>query len=452
MNPFSLSLRRLRAVCAARVSSARVAPSRAGGALAFTVAVGVIACGDSPDNTALTTPEAGAPAFVGPVPGAFDAGVVLPGSGVAPGQVYTLDSGFSVGSFGGANGQFGGTNPGAGGAAAIGGLTAGGLPVNGGATGGTAPIGGLAGLLGGTAGLGGFTAGAGAAAGGGFGGIPGFTGGGGGAAMPVMPLDPSVKQPPESKLPKVTGTCPALNSGYATVNGTTVQLSVGSKPGPVLFYWHGTGGSPSEVEQGVPGATSAVRSNGGLVASFGDTNGKGDLTGNAVWYTGDIESADQILACAIQKGIVDTGRIYTAGYSAGGLQAGTMLLQRSQYIAAAIVYSGGPPLGGLVPGGTSFSDPSHIPAMIGAHGAQGSDWLVLDFYDGTNLLGDTVKKAGGYAMDCDDGGDHAIAWISTRAGVGGQAMKFFQDHPYNTKPSPYAGAVPAGYPRYCKNK
>jgi poly(3-hydroxybutyrate) depolymerase len=220
----------------------------------------------------------------------------------------------------------------------------------------------------------------------------------------------------------------------------------------VLFYWHGTGGSPSEVEQGVPGATSGVRSNGGLVASFGDTNGKGDNTGNLVWYTGDIESADQILACAIQKGVVDTGRIYTAGYSAGGLQAGTMLLQRSQYIAAAIVYSGGPPLGGLVPGGTNFSDPSHIPAMIGAHGAQGSDWLALDFYDGTNLLGDTVKKAGGYAMDCDDGGDHAIAWISTRAGVGGQAMKFLQDHPYNTKPSPYASAVPAGFPRYCKNK
>jgi hypothetical protein len=45
-----------------------------------------------------------------------------------------------------------------------------------------------------------------------------------------------------------------------------------------------------------------------------------------------------------------------------------------------------------------------------------------------------------------------LAWISTRAGVGGQAMKFLQDHPYNTKPSPYAGAVPAGFPRYCKNK
>jgi hypothetical protein len=29
-------------------------------------------------------------------------------------------------------------------------------------------------------------------------------------------------------------------------------------------------------------------------------------------------------------------------------------------------------------------------------------------------------------------------------------MQFLADHPYNTKPSPYAAALPAGYPSYCK--
>jgi hypothetical protein len=34
--------------------------------------------------------------------------------------------------------------------------------------------------------------------------------------------------------------------------------------------------------------------------------------------------------------------------------------------------------------------------------------------------------------------------------VGGKAMQFLADHPFNTKPSPYANGLPPGYPAYCK--
>ncbi len=244
--------------------------------------------------------------------------------------------------------------------------------------------------------------------------------------------------------------CPDLTrNGRIQVAGSTVQVWVGSKPGPVYFYFHGTGSAPSEVDTGLPGATAGVRSNGGIVASWEATNGRGDSTGSfwAVWYTGDFEAADQILACGVQAGIVDTGRVHVAGYSAGGLQAGTMLYQRSSYIASGIVYSGG--AGVLIP--FTFQDPAHVPAMLGAHGAQGSDWLVLDFADETVALGQKMKTAGGFATDCDDGDSHtSFIAFGSRAGVGGKALQFLQDHPYNTKPSPYASGLPSGYPRYCK--
>lgn len=409
-------------------------------AAALLLSTGVLACGDDAE-TSYATPDGGQPVY-STGGGVYDAGAVLPGTApVGVGQVYSLDAGNQVGQFGGTNGQFGGTN----------GNFGGNLGTNPGVTGGAggATLGGLGGLLGGAAGgagaIGGLLGGGGAA-----GGIAGIGGGtGGGTTTPSTPLDPSVKKPDASKLPKVKGTCPNIASGNVTVNGTTAVLTVGPKAGPMVFYWHGTGTDASEVDQGLPGAAADIRANGGVLASFNDSNGQGDNTGDFVWYTGDIESADQLLACAIEKNLVDTGRIHTSGYSAGGLQSGTMLFSRSNYLASVLIYSGGPEAGGLAPGTTTFADPTNIPATLGAHGAAGSDWLILDFHDGTLLAEDTVKKAGGFAIDCDDNGAHTD-FFTIRAGVGGQAWKFFKDHPYNSKPDPYMGGLPAGYPKYCK--
>ncbi len=256
------------------------------------------------------------------------------------------------------------------------------------------------------------------------------------------------RAPSMAQLPRVNGPCPQFRDGYVEVGGASIALTVGNGRGPLVFYWHGTGTSSSEVGIALPGATVDVKLSGGIVASFEDTSGLGDNTGNYVWYTGDIDAADQVVACGIQAGLVDPARIYSAGYSAGGLQTGTMVFSRSNYLASAVVYSGGPALGGLAFGSTTFADRSNIPAVLGAHGAAGSDWLVLDFSEGTRLVGSTVAAAGGYAIDCDDGGDHAISWFVQRAGVNGMAWQFLKDHPYGARPSSYQ-SLPAGFPSYC---
>ncbi|MGD8860639.1 MAG: hypothetical protein PVI30_11575 [Myxococcales bacterium] len=252
-----------------------------------------------------------------------------------------------------------------------------------------------------------------------------------------------LSKPPANMLPQVEGSCPTLATGSVTVAGATARIWVGSTPGPAYFYFHGTGTTPGEVDQGLPGATAGVATNGGLVASWETSNGQGVNTGT-IWYTGDLDGVDQIVACGIEQGIIDTSRIHVAGFSAGGLETGAAIFGRSGYVASGIVYSGGKPFGA---GG--LQDPAHVPAMLGAHGAQGSDALGLDFHDGTIAMENEIVNLGGFAIDCDDGGDHIVGWI-TRAGVGGQAMQFLADHPYNTKPSPYENGLPAGFPSYCE--
>jgi len=193
----------------------------------------------------------------------------------------------------------------------------------------------------------------------------------------------------------------------------------------------------------MPGATDAVATDGGIVASFATTNGRGVNTGNGVWFTGDFEAADQILACGIQAGLVDTSRIYTAGYSAGGLQACAMVAQRGRYLAAAICYSGG---AGIIRG--TPQDTSNLPPTLLLHGAAGSDVIIIDFNAASASWATAYAAAGGLAIDCDDGGDHIVSAF-TRMGFGGRAMPFLKAHAYGS-PSPYAAGLPGDCPSYCE--
>lgn len=247
-------------------------------------------------------------------------------------------------------------------------------------------------------------------------------------------------KPDPSKLPKVNGACPDLKDGTITVAGAKVQIWVGSKPGPVYLYFHGTSRPPSEIDQGIAGATAAVKTEGGIAASWDTSNSKGTNTGT-IWYTGDMEAADQLIACGIEKNLVDTSHIHVAGYSAGGLETGAFIVGRNNYVASVIVYSGGKPFGA----GGAVGAGGHVPSMVGAHGAAGSDSLGLDFGTQTPALGKEVAAAGGFVIDCDDGSSHID--IGKRFVVGSKARDFFKAHAWGVKPWT---AVPAGWPSNCK--
>jgi hypothetical protein len=262
--------------------------------------------------------------------------------------------------------------------------------------------------------------------------------------------------PPD--IPKPPATCPKFTAGSpSTVNFTGSGGSLGAKVwagtpkagggGALILYWNGTASSPG-AEVPICFNTAAIIADGGLVVGFDSSTRTGTTSGNTgdlYWYTSDIPYADQAVACAIQQYGVDPRRIHSAGYSAGALQTVWMTYGRGGYIASAISYSGGD----IVIDTTTRQDPSNIPPAIVAHGSKAADDLVANFATGSATWETDIKNAGGFSIDCDDGGSHLAFFTQRGPPLKPVAYQFFKDHPFGIKPEPYK-AVPAGYPSYCK--
>jgi hypothetical protein len=211
--------------------------------------------------------------------------------------------------------------------------------------------------------------------------------------------------------------------------------------GPLVLFWFETGGSATDVTiQFGTTEIAAVTAAGGLVASFAKSTGTGTNTGDAVWYTGDFTTADQVVACAISQFQIDTSRIYVTGASAGGLQATWMSYVRSGYIAAAASLSGG----AIASTPTTLQDSTSVPAAMAIHGAEGTDVVVLDFAVASATWEADVAKKGGFSMDCNTGGGHVSGPPAILPGI----WQFFEDHPFKVTPQPYP-PIPSVFPAYC---
>jgi hypothetical protein len=262
------------------------------------------------------------------------------------------------------------------------------------------------------------------------------------------------RSPSAQFLPTVSGfTCPALQTGTATFMGQSWQLWVGSGGGgPMVIYWHGTSSSSIEASVVLGQQTiDAVTKAGGLVAAPG-ANGNGSTqmgtnTGDDVWYTGDFDMADQVVACAIKQLHIDTRRIYASGGSAGALQSAWQAYARSGYTAAVAPVSGG--LTGIKPFWLDPvnmpQDPTNVPSAILTHGAEGKDVVVQDFAEASAAYEADIKSKGGYSIDCNTQMGH----MSGPPQISPAIWQFFQDHPFGVK-TPYATPFPSVFPSYCQ--
>jgi poly(3-hydroxybutyrate) depolymerase len=275
-----------------------------------------------------------------------------------------------------------------------------------------------------------------------------------GIGVPVLPPSDAAGisdplHPAAGFLPAATGACPEMTAGMITVHpqglgprDARLWISDAARTldGPLVFYWYGTNGAPAQAIDGLGMATiDAITAQGGMVIAPVHDPAAGVFPWYLVTTTdeSDLKVADELLACAIQKVGVDTRRIHSVGFSAGALHTTQMAYRRSGYLASVVTYSGGQ----LAP--IADQDPSSALSAMIFHGGP-NDMVVIGFQAASEQFKMRLGAAGRFAFICNHGMGHRIPTDAVAS-----VWKFLQDHPFGTRPSPYAGGLPAGFPPYC---
>jgi poly(3-hydroxybutyrate) depolymerase len=230
--------------------------------------------------------------------------------------------------------------------------------------------------------------------------------------------------------------------------GLTTEIVAGDPTdtkGPLLFTWHGTGGTGRQALLQLPQSVQRdIVARGGIVIAPSD-NGQvragTDVTFVlGVWYDGaDLAFADQIVACAVQNHNIDPRQIYVTGCSAGGLMAGVMSLERSNYVAAAA-----PNSGGITSPTFAIEDRTRLPAIMTMHGGA-SDNVIVNFGDTSHQLAAVLGPLGSFIVECNHNSGHCGAPASLHE----RAWDFMLAHPFGTQPSPYTTGLPNDFPTFC---
>jgi hypothetical protein len=294
----------------------------------------------------------------------------------------------------------------------------------------------------------------------------------GGAATGGQPVAPA--QPNDIPIP--TGPCPQFSTeveagtslvfappalaepqgrdetrpSYLYQRRATVWVDVDkarAMQGPLVFYWVGTNGEPSQARFALTReAIAAVVNEGGLVVApefEKDPDGVGILRYS--WYiatgrreTYDLIVADEIVACANAELGLDIRRIHSAGVSAGGMQTVWMAYMRP-YVASIVSYSGS--LSRL----PEPVDEANKFASLTTHGGPDDTGGSLNFMVTAEALHRDLTARGHFSVLCDDTPNgHGIP-----DAVRPVAWQFLRDHPYGVSPPPYADVLPAAFPAIC---
>jgi dienelactone hydrolase len=184
-----------------------------------------------------------------------------------------------------------------------------------------------------------------------------------------------------------------------------------------------------------------ITAQGGIVFALNEAkNTGGDCSGTGTFGIDDFKTADQFAACAVKNYGIDPRRIYATGCSAGGLTTGCMAIMRSNYIAAVA-----PNSGGVTIGYGKLQDPMRVPNVLTMNGGT-NDNVIVNFGETSEGFDNYILKYGGFAVNCIHSGGHCGA----PAALYSSAWQFMKDHPFGTKPSPYASGLPAGFHATCK--
>ncbi|MBV1858292.1 MAG: hypothetical protein KUG77_07760 [Nannocystaceae bacterium] len=255
---------------------------------------------------------------------------------------------------------------------------------------------------------------------------------------------------PVPSLPTADGPCPEFVAGdldFAPGETGPRRARVFFDPsagggGPLVFWFHGTGGSASDSDDALPEDDIAeIMAMGGmLVIPYADP-----AAGQFPWFLvlgdrqDDLDLMDEIVGCAAAGPGIDPRRIHAAGFSAGGLHTSQAALRRASYVASTVPISGG-----VYSTGTPSDAPDQVISAMIFHGGASDVAGGLGFQMSSELFQQAVDARGGYTLMCNHGQGHF--YLSERE----FAWDFMLAHPFGTEPSPFESERPRWVPSFCE--
>lgn len=264
---------------------------------------------------------------------------------------------------------------------------------------------------------------------------------------------PAKPQPPQA--PVFAGTCPDLQTGLAefSVGGHTRRAEVYLPDSPsgagVLFLWHGLGDSAKNFANGM-GAKAMANTLGLIVVVPNSCCAypvqKACCNQLTAWnfvseFDRDLSLFDGLLSCLDQQHSIDRGRVYSSGFSAGALWTTFLIMNRSEYLAAAGPMSGG------INNFNPWTAPKRPIPVIDTSGGPTDVFGngLIDFQASTADLNAELTKGGHFVVHCQHELGHTVP-----AKMAMFVMEFLAAHRWGDSQSPMAQGLPATAPAGCK--
>jgi predicted esterase len=283
--------------------------------------------------------------------------------------------------------------------------------------------------------------------------------------------DPDVVEPPLGSL-----SCDALAPGMVTgfrVDSLDRSFILTLPPGAtapgghwaVVFNWHGLGDSAPNMNPLFAGEVGNAAMPFILVTPvsthLGPTTSPLGLEWENLRATTPNREArlfDAVLRCLDQRWGVDRDRVYTAGFSAGAIMSDLLGVLRGSQLAAVASYSGGyfsnpdnpPTLGPLrtYPNWPALPSSARYSQLLMFGGESDAFNLFVAMAHFDVFAGNDVGYLNARRHDvvyCNHNGGHTVP----RTLLGRQVVQFFAAHPRGVAASPWAAALPSGWPSYC---